>query len=315
MTGFLNLPLEIRQIIYDFSLVTAKVIRPHVSLFEVETGLEVSKELKNELAMGLLSVNRLIREEARIVFYGSNVWYLSARFRYYESEDWSLHHFSPLWTANIQLFRRILINFDMREAHTKDTLAVAKHNYSTFNYHHVEQKENYTQHYHHDDIQILTMIAWARKLDLLHSMSLSSLDILVNDCYCPATCCRLVVPLLLDPAFLKQWHRVRQKHKLYEEEIPITSAMVLTKYDRNNWLAEPDEVDRERHSRIASPVYCDDMKIKITGLAGRTEFKIAHALGFGCHRCPMKHRVYDTACCEWESDEALWKVNKHTDRA
>lgn len=122
MSRFLDLPLEIRNLIYAFSLVTTEVIRPFLLPFEAEEGLRASHNLKNELAMGLLSVNHQIREEARAVFYGRNLWYLSARCTYCEQPDWSLQEYSSLWNANIQLFRHIVVSFDSRDAHQQTFL-------------------------------------------------------------------------------------------------------------------------------------------------------------------------------------------------
>lgn len=162
-------------------------------------------------------------------------------------------------------------------------------------------------------MQMLVMIAWARTIDLLHCMNLSSLDLVIDYCSCPATCCRLVVPLLMDPAFLNQWHKIRQAHSPYDEQAGVfaTSKMVRTRYDRRSWLMEPDVIDEERHVRSSVPIRPDGMKIKVTGLVGMTEFRLVHALGFGCAQCPIQNGMFDTARCEWEASGGPCNVDSN----
>ena len=67
MVGFLDLPFEIGTIFHDMSLVFESPISPYVRNWKAKAE-KLSSYQKLGLGVGLLRINRVIREEAETVF-------------------------------------------------------------------------------------------------------------------------------------------------------------------------------------------------------------------------------------------------------
>ncbi|KAI4265491.1 MAG: hypothetical protein L6R38_009384 [Xanthoria sp. 2 TBL-2021] len=99
---FLDVPPEIRNIVYEYCLVIPGEIVPYPSDFERQSEMMTIKYETPTVA--LLQVNHQIRDEARVYLYGHNLWRLSCQSG------------PPLptavWDANLPFFRHITISFD-----------------------------------------------------------------------------------------------------------------------------------------------------------------------------------------------------------
>ncbi|KAI4266610.1 MAG: hypothetical protein LQ337_008730 [Flavoplaca oasis] len=102
---FLDLPLEIRNIVYEYCLVVPGEIVPHPSSWEAI--FEAMDTQCEKPTVALLQVSRQGRDESRPFLYGKNLWRLS------------LQQWHPLpttvWIANAPFFRHITATFDGRD--------------------------------------------------------------------------------------------------------------------------------------------------------------------------------------------------------
>lgn len=102
---FLDVPPEIRDIVYEHCLVIPGEIVPYPSDFERQSEMMTIKYETPTVA--LLQVNHQIRDEARVYLYGHNLWRLS----YQSGPPLS----TAVWEANLPFFRHITISFDHRD--------------------------------------------------------------------------------------------------------------------------------------------------------------------------------------------------------
>lgn len=114
MTSFLNLPIELRVIIYGLSLVADHILVPNPTNWERTELNEQITERPNQdvaqLSVALLGTCRKIHEEAAIVLYGRN------RFRLPTSRKRCR---GTVFQRYASLFRHINICFDFRDLPTK----------------------------------------------------------------------------------------------------------------------------------------------------------------------------------------------------
>ncbi|KAL8663665.1 MAG: hypothetical protein Q9168_008055 [Polycauliona sp. 1 TL-2023] len=106
---FLDLPLEIRDIIYEYCLVMPGEIVPYPSL------LEKRRERMNapceKPTVALLQTSHQVRNESRPFLYGQNVWRLSFQ------QGGPLP--TTVWEANAPFFRHITTNFHPHDMTTE----------------------------------------------------------------------------------------------------------------------------------------------------------------------------------------------------
>ncbi|KAL8834390.1 MAG: hypothetical protein Q9176_007527 [Flavoplaca citrina] len=102
---FLDLPLEIRNIVYEYCLVVPGEIVPYPS--SAEAIFEAMNTQCEKPTVALLQVSRQVGDESRGFLYGKNLWRLS------------LQQWHPLpntvWIANAPFFRHITATFDGRD--------------------------------------------------------------------------------------------------------------------------------------------------------------------------------------------------------
>ncbi|KAI4182139.1 MAG: hypothetical protein LQ346_006643 [Caloplaca aetnensis] len=113
----LSLPPEIRNLIYDHSLIVSQEIIAYPSRAEEEEVEEqgTSATSSHFPNLALLLTNRQIWQEARPCLYGKNIWRLSYQTQHSHPQDgWDLA-LPPLWTNNAPLFRHISMRFDHRD--------------------------------------------------------------------------------------------------------------------------------------------------------------------------------------------------------
>ncbi|KAI4284238.1 MAG: hypothetical protein L6R38_001569 [Xanthoria sp. 2 TBL-2021] len=81
MTAFTDLAFELREQIYNLSLLTSKTIYPYPTHYEEVQGAAAYRNwaVEEKIAAGLLGTNKQIRLEAAEVLFGKNVWHLSGQ--------------------------------------------------------------------------------------------------------------------------------------------------------------------------------------------------------------------------------------------
>ncbi|KAL8992744.1 MAG: hypothetical protein Q9169_006876 [Polycauliona sp. 2 TL-2023] len=115
-TRFLDLPLELREMIYEYCLVMPGEIVPYPSLLEKKYGAMNPK--CERPTVDLLQVSHQVREESRRFLYGKNVWRLS----------WERGSRLPttVWEANVPYYRHVTTTFDYNDI-TPELLAELGH--------------------------------------------------------------------------------------------------------------------------------------------------------------------------------------------
>ena len=121
MTGFLDLPLEIRNDIYKLALITENdVIMPVLNKLElyveedININMAISRWVKDELGFGLLAASKVISQEVKPIFYGGNTWYFSAE-TLVRHRDTTTYNLREPYKSNLQFFRKISMRFDRRD--------------------------------------------------------------------------------------------------------------------------------------------------------------------------------------------------------
>lgn len=114
----MNLPTDVRNMIFEYCLVVKGCITPYKGVF---TRVTDQDHTSHDFTVGLLAVNKVIRIEAAAIFYGKNVWRVTIQTSYVES-DAEIELFNPpsgtdedltlIWSTHRALFRRVLIRAD-----------------------------------------------------------------------------------------------------------------------------------------------------------------------------------------------------------
>lgn len=174
MSHFLNLPTEVRFIIFGYCLIIGE-INPYPRNYDRQ---EPMRSLQRKPDIALLQVNKLIRAEAEIVLYGKNVWRLSW-------DEWN----RPLWVVSEKLVRKLIISFDVRDLDTGEMLELILAARDPAN---DIQFETLGDKCHEYGCDSLVNEKWAWKMAVASKMMLTDLTLDFTNCFCPSGCCRLI---------------------------------------------------------------------------------------------------------------------------
>ena len=181
MFNFLGLPLELRTMIYNYSLLTSVKINPSGIKFGRWPRSDFTKftTSMNKPTISLLGVNKQIRDEACPVFYSKNLLLLE-----WDPEDPSS---LSLWAEHKAHFRHIMIAFDSHRLTSGLGCCMSPY-FSSFNRNTREDRELIAAHNRLvDDL----LSRFEGKLSLVKDLKLESLILDMANCWCPQTCCRL----------------------------------------------------------------------------------------------------------------------------
>ncbi|KAL8822925.1 MAG: hypothetical protein Q9191_006349 [Dirinaria sp. TL-2023a] len=128
MSTFLKLPREIRDMIYDYCLVVNGHIVPYKENCERDTDQDYTGE---KPAVGLLAVNKAIRDEAAPTFYGKNIWRITSQADKLgdDGSTFSNPDSKTIWTIHAALFRHVIVHahqLDVDELDAKVLLDIAR---------------------------------------------------------------------------------------------------------------------------------------------------------------------------------------------
>ncbi|MCJ1453237.1 hypothetical protein MMC28_003583 [Mycoblastus sanguinarius] len=287
MAAFLDLPQEVRTMIYEYCLVFSKEIIPYTTYYESEEGLQTFPNSDDKLCMALLEVNTLIRVEAREVFYGKNFWRLSYQLLSFDPiqqrEVWMSEKSYNIWKANMALFRHINVSFDFRDCHPNAHV-------ENTNYMHSILKSSLTHDERakriHDERRRKLACCWVEKMaGFLRKMNLKSLRIGMENCYCPCGCCRDVKRFCKEHEYsLVQWYRHPEPSSSLWR-FPTEGASIV-------YPASP------------LPTKSGDVKVTMVGLLSEDEKAYVHGLGLGCEECPLVGNFLDTKACTRDKGQA-----------
>lgn len=190
MATFMDLPLEVRNIIYEYCLLKNSTLVPFKEFYPLRPkDLAFRKDLPT---VALLQVNKTIEAEAAATLYGKNVWRVTVE----------VTHISPvpspvtgepigpidfLWKKRGPLFRNVILVFDQRDARLHD---VKNDTLITTYYSHLQTPEQRRDRMH-DMIKSNVKCYWGLKFDFVYHMTnIRSLTLDVQLAFCHFGCCR-----------------------------------------------------------------------------------------------------------------------------
>ena len=261
MPSFLDLPYELRHEIYILSLIRPSnaTIKPLLSPRETSKikscNIYVTREVKSELAFGLLSTCRLISAETKIVFYGENIWYLSA-YAIAKHQESSTYKLLEPFKSNFQLFRHVTVSFAYGSLR-------GKHYIPGYNRKGVLKPQV-------ERCNIL-FVVWAQLIDTLIQMPLHTMRFEMWQCQAGRRSKSLGFALLSDPVLLGA----------FASELPAQAIA----YKRDDYVSNSRLLDESLPRR--NPARIDLAKVTITsdGCGAREEDGLLHAMGMYCSNC------------------------------
>lgn len=189
MAAFLDLPREIRDMIYDYCLVVSDAIDPHP--IPHERRRTTPRTSRPEVA--LLRVNRMVGAEATEALYGQNIVRLSTTTQnnawfIYTARDDALE--CPYeWHPKAQLVRKFVTSFDFRHV---DPDEIASLNRSLRKP--PQDRRVLTASLHNERMWFLNYILDLRLGMLAKLPKRPAVEIDFRDSFCLNGCCRLIFP-------------------------------------------------------------------------------------------------------------------------
>lgn len=258
--GFMDLPSEIRDLIYGHALIKGRVIVPNSRR---ETGaLEPVKHYKSNdgfyyprykgleqelhamedgrrvpIPLGLVQgVSRQVHDEASRVYFGSNQFilpvgefqrpaYCNLLDTYGRSTEEDFYRDLETRTNNAPLFRDVSYAFDMRD-HPGDNYAnlYSSHNLKSSVDARTLSPEEALRCLHFQKNYDLE-VNWVERIDCIKRMTLDRLDLAFDECYCAFGCCRKVGWVL--------------DRLLHEDQPPGVAYNQGNVYSTLSWVARP----------------------------------------------------------------------------
>lgn len=179
MAKFMDLPREIRDMIYKLLLTVGAEIVTHPTYYEDSTDFEA--EGVNRPAVALLSVNKQIGAEAAAILYGNNTWRIRESDHYIRGLE--------IYQDHGHLFRHITIHLDRRdieELETTNRIEQYQEQWASLT---MEERMKLV---HDERLDDLRQLIYRRGHIITSDMKLiRSLALVIDGLYCPSECCRL----------------------------------------------------------------------------------------------------------------------------
>lgn len=212
MSRFLQLPLEIRNIIYKYCLVVNYVITPYPSGYEsyklamlrkaIKTGLRERVSEPELPAVSILQVSKQLHRETSPILYGQNCW---KHPQFYS--NCGTECVCSIFDIHGAFFKNIEMRFDWRENNFQTNYMILDDDSAILD----ETFPNFEQYSHSERVECLheTFSSFefhAASRDVSHLLfHLDSLVIDVTRLYCSLGCCR-------EPVFLKYFQDDFMEH-------------------------------------------------------------------------------------------------------
>ncbi|KAG8526001.1 uncharacterized protein KY384_000763 [Bacidia gigantensis] len=281
MSHFLKLPLELRNIIYRHCLVMEDDnddddgIIPYLRSYEEEDGLESWNGFRAPIpGIGLLTVNKEISSEAKIIFYGENRWRLHCWGRY----PGHISDKDQLRVKNKHLFRHVQITLDARDLHRRDSVVLINGKFEE------NRDPNGELQARHADNRRHHLRNWGLTLRILDGMNLISLDIEIGYMFCSIGCCRFGALSLPQNT----------------ESVAGYASQLI-----ENESTEDRKLSRLLYSAMGlnEPLPSFTTKrCRLSDMFTSAEYERAHLHGFGCEFCPLNQEKYNTSACTWKAE-------------
>ena len=207
MASFLNLPAEIRNMIYRYCLVQNQTLIPYKEHYPLsKADLAFRKDLPT---VALLQVCKKIETEAAAVLYGQNVWRITSKSCPGVISSAGKTR-SSIWERRASMFRNVVIVFDQQDVDRdelyKRTLELHK-SYSDFEVNGHNLLQNLTgfrrSSQMHTQGDLIMAQSWDRRFYLAYGMGyLTLITFDLSRLFCPMGCCRKETILSMFDDFL-----------------------------------------------------------------------------------------------------------------
>ena len=187
MATFMGLPLEIRNMIYEYCLVKNSTLVPFTEYYPL---LNQELAFRRDLpTVSLLLVNKTIEAEAAAILYGKNIWRVTANVTYNSPLAYTsaAPPSSQLWKRRGPLFRNVILVFDQRDVCSNEILTDTLATIYYRRFQHPDERRNQM----HDQIESNMKFNWSLKFGFVCNMTnLRSLTLDVKWAFCHMGCCR-----------------------------------------------------------------------------------------------------------------------------
>lgn len=176
----MTIPLEIRKIIYELSLVTNETIYPCVLPHHEADGIVPYRKSQYKLAMSLLAVNKQIQEESKEILYGHN------RFDVIKCNgDGTI--MGMVWQINAELLRHLEVSFNVRDLDQKEVLEDMHELFTSMS----SKTDCFTHRRAHvyKHLMVYLAKAWVMKIFILSFTLSKIIELDATNSYCPHFCC------------------------------------------------------------------------------------------------------------------------------
>lgn len=191
MARFLDLPAEIRNMIYRYCLVKNHTLIPYKEHYPLsKADLAFRKDLP---AVALLQVCKTIEAEAAAVLYGQNVWRITSKV-IYRVDPWYEELEDSVWVRRAIIFKHVVLVFDQQDVDREELYEST----TFFNRVHsdIEADGHIPGHgdrlgFMHFRGEVITEDSWERKFNLAQEMkNLASIIFDFSRLFCSVGCCR-----------------------------------------------------------------------------------------------------------------------------
>ena len=124
--------------IYNLTLIFEEAFVPYVTYDEVQDNVEPYSAGTEELAVNLLSVNKMTCEEAANVLFSMKIWHMSNTNPY--SYDSRVQE--EIWNQHLGRFRQVRVSFDHRDYDSDERIESTKNFVTSLDWNPSRRMEN-----------------------------------------------------------------------------------------------------------------------------------------------------------------------------
>ncbi|KAL8948528.1 MAG: hypothetical protein Q9222_005296 [Ikaeria aurantiellina] len=218
MACFLDLPLEIRTMIYEYCLVVQGEIVPYPAEYEYprykgdKKSDQEDNYMKRKPDVALLQVNKQIGEEARQILHGRNLWRVSLPSTKRNGESWRT--VLSMYENVYESVRHVVTSFDVRDLGLEQSIKFHEgwnNRLPSPSYNDTDPAPQSRLDNIHYDRKLKLERRWDRKIDAMVPLSRETLIIDITNCWCPFGCCRMFAEM--------QWPHVEHLGQLPDKLI------------------------------------------------------------------------------------------------
>lgn len=221
--------------VYAYALVVDFEIEPFPPSYAIMEDWDAQVELQYHNLPALLSVNKLVGAEARIVLYGQNRWRIPVH---------PLLNPPIIFTQYIAYFKSITMVFDQRELSAARKTAISRRHHSKTDFSSASvDVDGARARAIHSEFLLDVNDIWRQAWDSLslHLGAVKEITIDLNNFACPSGCCRLKLLQIrsrpgLHAHFLKNLQPKKLAARMKKQKLPMPQVFIrglLTQAERD----------------------------------------------------------------------------------